>query len=326
MTTSHSAQNETRFLFRDKFGVVKDEDFQFYTPPKASDVEHFDNELGGMADGPDPENLKFDFDRDMKSMWNKKVSRYLIEELKENCKKENLPDRPDAYLEHLVVEKFTRCRYNWNQAKRRFIGGKVETCEQVEDRMNETKIRYMTASRRRERRVKVSPIFFANSSRLIQGKKWDRRMQTLTIIIGEKKETREKDIATWEWLKDVVERLGEAGMSSEESEMETNAEGMEVVVFRVRVLVWRRWIEEELAAIDRSRAYAKTGWGRGTRPGERRRSEWNPSSDRDAVPGLPRVFYNPDWLGERTSEYTENVLRVSKEDFRWLRLRNASQV
>jgi hypothetical protein len=130
----------------------------------------------------------------------------------------------------------------------------------------------------------------------------------------------DKDVALWEWLKDVIERLGMDGMSSDESDTETNVHGIEVPVYRVKILAWRRSMEEELAVIDQSRKYATMNWVRGSRPGERRRHHDNAESGRPAVKGLPESLYDAEWLNRRSKEYREETLLVSKEEFRWLKL------
>jgi hypothetical protein len=147
-------QRETRDLFREKFGVSKDEEFAFYEPPLEDEVELFDR-MDESATGPDPSNLKFDFDKDVSSRWNQSVILQLVEELERNSREDRLPDVPKFYLEHLVIEKFKRCKGFWNQAKRRAIGSEIETWDEVEMRMKGTMTKHGEAARRRERRVKV---------------------------------------------------------------------------------------------------------------------------------------------------------------------------
>jgi hypothetical protein len=139
--------------------VTKDEDFAFYEPPEKASVNAFENGDEENAVGPDPANLKFDFDKDASSLWNKQVIEYLISKLETQCQEANLGEVPQAYLEHLVMEKFLRCKTYWNQAKRRVVDNDFETWN-VEERMKDTKERHMVAARHRERRVKVSKTRF----------------------------------------------------------------------------------------------------------------------------------------------------------------------
>lgn len=108
-------------------------------------------------------------------------------------------------------------------------------------------------------------------------------------------------------------------MSSDESDTETNVHGIEVPVYRVKILAWRRSMEEELALIDQCRKYATMNWTRGSRPGERRRHPDNAESSRQAVKGLPESLYDAEWLNRRSKQYKEETLLVSKEEFRWLK-------
>jgi hypothetical protein len=138
--------------------VTKDEDFAIYDLPLEADVDAFDNG-GEMEAGPDRSNLKFDFDRDLTSRWNQRVTRSLIDELKIRCRERGLPDVSEVYLEHLVVEKFKRGQGSWNGSKQKLIDGEVETWEEVETRMRDTMVRRTQAARRRERRVKVGVVY-----------------------------------------------------------------------------------------------------------------------------------------------------------------------
>jgi len=124
----------------------------------------------------------------------------------------------------------------------------------------------------------------------------------------------------WEWLKEVILRLGIDGMSSEESDVDQNAVGVEVAIYRVKILAWRRKMDDELALIDQARKYAVKNGPRGTRPVDRRRSNINAASSRSPVPGLPEALYDSNWLSTRTREYKELTLKVTKEEFRWLKL------
>jgi hypothetical protein len=159
-------QHEARVLFKDTFKVTKDEGFQFYEPPSRYDVGRYERRYPNEDDAPDPDNLaapdpdnlKYDFDSDAKSIWNRKVSRYLIQALAEQCKEARLPNVPDEYLEFLITEKFARCRQFYNQAKQKIDDGVVETLKDAENRMVKTKGLTMEKARRRERRSKVSKV------------------------------------------------------------------------------------------------------------------------------------------------------------------------
>jgi hypothetical protein len=117
----------------------------------------------------------------------------------------------------------------------------------------------------------------------------------------------------------VIERLGVDGMSSDESDVDTDARGREVTVFYTKRMRWRRWIEEELAIIDGCHSYAKAH-GRGSKLVERRRNGRNAESSRNPMPNLPEAFYDEEWLNSRSSKYRDLTLHVSKDNFEWFKI------
>lgn len=117
----------------------------------------------------------------------------------------------------------------------------------------------------------------------------------------------------WQWLQNVLEMLGEDGMSSDDSEDEDAIEN----VYRPRTLAWRRDMEEELKLIDGEHSrLARTQSRRGAKPIPRRRGVGNVSK-RDPVCGLPAVLYNERWLAKKTDLYVERTLQLSQERFKW---------
>lgn len=110
-------------------------------------------------------------------------------------------------------------------------------------------------------------------------------------------------------------------MSSEESDME----GMEIV-YRVKVLVWRRDIKRYLEIIDNERIFEADSIfsASGSKPIKRVRNddeddETMLASSRKPVIGLPVELYNPHYLKEMGDQY-ELTLNVSKEQFRWIKI------
>ncbi|KAF8882341.1 hypothetical protein CPB84DRAFT_1851318 [Gymnopilus junonius] len=66
-----------------------------------------------------------------------------------------------------------------------------------------------------------------------------------------------------EWLLDLVETLGEDGMSSDESEIDDRTA---TVIYRVKNMPWRRTISEEMDLIDKQRATAHIFSKKGSKP------------------------------------------------------------
>lgn len=156
-----TSQSETRLLFKEKFNVDKDEEFALHETPSQSDIQAYE-EKGeeGTTDGPDPDNMKFDMEGGVTSLWNKKIFSYLVKELSERCQDALLPDVSLKYIEYLVTEKYTRCRGYWRQAQPRVVHGNMESPARVEARMTQKKEQHTEAARHRERRLKVSQILY----------------------------------------------------------------------------------------------------------------------------------------------------------------------
>jgi hypothetical protein len=135
-----------------------------------------------------------------------------------------------------------------------------------------------------------------------------------------KEDTGAPDAALWKWLSEMIAKLGKDGMSSEESDDETN-DGINPVL-RPRILPWRRDIEGELRILDDQRHLDEDIFApQGAKPVRRIRSPRNPPSNRKLVIGLPRAFYNHTWLTGQTDHYREKTLEVSKEVFQWMQIK-----
>ena len=115
----------------------------------------------------------------------------------------------------------------------------------------------------------------------------------------------------------MLENLGEEGMSSEASGDDEEIE----VVYRPRVMEWRRNIEQELNVIDgENRRLARTQSRSGAKLVPRIRSVRNEVSTRDPVCGLPACLYNEHWLARKSDLYSQRTLKPSQK-FKWRALR-----
>ena len=56
------------------------------------------------------------------------------------------------------------------------------------------------------------------------------------------------DVSAWQWMEQVLRHLGEDGMSSDESDVEGE---LNMTVFQVKMMPWRRNIDGELNIIDK---------------------------------------------------------------------------
>jgi hypothetical protein len=133
----------------------------------------------------------------------------------------------------------------------------------------------------------------------------------------------------WDWLLQLLERLGPEGCSSDE----TDNSGFQTV-YRVKVMYWRRHMDNYMQMIDDCSVHPEVLAQTGPDPRPRihiNPAHWaqaaqlaasmegpNPFTRRAPVEGLPRALYNPDYLTEKGEQYATQVLHVSAEQFQWL--------
>lgn len=145
-------------------------------------------------------------------------------------------------------------------------------------------------------------------------------MRILNTIVDVKAQDEASDLHVWQWLQNLIETLGEDGMSSEESENDTHGSSIESVC-RPRIMEWRRDIEEELRIIDAQRHLDKDIFSpRGAKPVTRIRNSRNPISTRKPKPGLPRPLYDDEWINGKSETYLEKTLKVSEGKFLWMKV------
>jgi hypothetical protein len=133
-----------------------------------------------------------------------------------------------------------------------------------------------------------------------------------------KREEGATDVAAWKWMEQLLQYLGEDGMSSDESDVEGE---LDTTVFRVKTMLWRRNIDRELDIIDKQRLKDKDLFSpRGSKPGPRIRHYLNPPSDRHHVSNLPREFYDDDWFRALAPNERRFSVDPSKEKFKWMKI------
>ena len=130
------------------------------------------------------------------------------------------------------------------------------------------------------------------------------------------------DLHLWNWVLSVIQRYGVDSMSSEESEPDYLVKGQ--TAFRVKIVVWRRRIDDLLQTIDGARHDDPTLFSmRGSRGGLRIRPDYKnpkkdwPKSKRDPVKFLPYYFYDEEWFKEIDPEICQATLHTTAEEFDW---------
>jgi len=124
----------------------------------------------------------------------------------------------------------------------------------------------------------------------------------------------------WGFCKKAMNYLANDGMSSEESGCE--GEGLEKTrVFVVRSMKWRREMSRIWEVVDSHQFNPDCRSPRGSYPVKRVRRYNTTDTGRKPKKGLPRLFYDPTWLGTQGGEYFETVdLQLDGgSDFQWLR-------
>jgi hypothetical protein len=153
---------------------------------------------------------------------------------------------------------------------------------------------------------------------LTDEQKFTRRKSCVQLTL-KLKDDQEVDVGTWQYLQDLLERLGKDGMSSEEEGVHDLGTTV-VSVYYVKLCVWRaKPITDYMLLIDRSAAEVKTS--KGGSSGPRIRANTNPIGTTAAPPGLPRKMYDEQWLAEREKNapyWVSTTLRVSEEAFQFL--------
>jgi hypothetical protein len=134
-------------------------------------------------------------------------------------------------------------------------------------------------------------------------------------MIDLKKENNAEDIAVWEWLLGLLDWLGDDGMSSEESETDMQT-GLEV--YHTKKMPWRRDVRREMGMIDGQRMKDKQVFSkRGAKPVVRIQNGTKGDTRRPAPAGLPKSFYQKEWLKAQSSA-DRRRLNISGEKIQWM--------
>ncbi|KAG6372665.1 hypothetical protein JVT61DRAFT_7421 [Boletus reticuloceps] len=273
-------------LFKEVFQISKDEDFLLATNPSPEDLKSF-TETG--LNGPDPFDLRWDFNHPASSDWNQVVIGMLackLAGLREEEQWTTVP-KSHAYWVEAITQKFNHIQTVVSKAKPRVLDGhSTETHDQVNDRLVKAKEESLKKARQ-------------DACRMVATQ--------LASQISEETDIN-KDTCAWRFLYSVVRTLGSDGMSSDES----GEDDMEPIFF-TSLMPWRRDMAKELRIIDTTRSPTT----KGVKAAKCIKST-NVMS-RTPVKGLPTQFYEPVWLAQNQKMATE-------EFFEWLELISCKNV
>ncbi|KAI6095507.1 hypothetical protein F5141DRAFT_1068330 [Pisolithus sp. B1] len=265
------------------FKVTQDEDFLQCGGASSQVTKAF---VQGTGPGPDPSHLQWDFNHPASSPWNQAViSQLIIGPLKQ--------DQTNIGLVK-SNRNSPRSRDSVDRAKPRVRDDlSVETNAEVAARLANHKDETLMKARRDMRR---------RTDRNINVSK-----DVTKAMVAVKEAKGDDDVVAWRFLHSVITKLGSDGMSSEDSDGEDTE-----TIFCTHTLPWRRDIVKELNLIDQRRLQDSSIFSpRGAKAAKRiRRDNFSPS-ERKAVEGLPRPFYDESWLAQ-------NKGMASDEHFRWM--------
>ena len=125
-------------------------------------------------------------------------------------------------------------------------------------------------------------------------------------------QTSQDDHHIWERLEHLLLHLTPNGMSSEETEISINK------IFRVKILVWHRSMDDYLKLINWQRLNGSGFLVVGSTPIRRLQYGRTTQSNRPTPTGLLEILYDPDWLESTDEGYCEVTLSVLRDKFEWL--------
>ncbi|KAH0828844.1 hypothetical protein J3R83DRAFT_3314 [Lanmaoa asiatica] len=246
--------------------------------------------------------IAFDLSRNYASPWNTFLLELLLRELQSCCQEENWAvKKSDNYIREILRERYKRLRTIWRNAQPKVTDkGHLEAPGETETHLINERMQASKESRQATRRRN----------------KYQRRKIVLNRIVGLKSDTHDDDLPSWQWLQDLIKTLGEHGMSSEESAVENGLDN----VLRVKTMDWRRNIDHELDIVDLQCVIDSDIFcPQGSRPMHRICATENPTTERDAVRGLPLALYDGAWIADLTQRQMESM-DISTTPFPWMKV------
>ena len=159
-------QERVRTLFKNILGITQDDEFINHEEADPTVISSFENT--GVPK-PTLNDLHFDMLGNVHSIWNTTIFHLLrirfVED--EKTKGWQLPVMSDEYIESLISDRFTRLKAVWTQGSRQFrFDGHLETQEEIQARLVQSREERLKAARHRERRATVrvsiidTPVFY----------------------------------------------------------------------------------------------------------------------------------------------------------------------
>ena len=315
------SQELVRDTFKAKFEIENDDEIVKHIPACDEELEEF---LGDDTKGPNPDELHIDGRHKISSKWNKAVVQIMVDAVRDLKKKdgedkkkfESLSERSNDYIEELVVQRLERLRGIWRKAQPKVKeNGEVEAASEIEERMATERDLVEKAARAGTRRRAVSRLKDV-AELLFLTKNWqryERRVEVLVRIVEIKRDEQAKDLRIWEWLLELVQTLGEGGVSSDESGVD---ERTGEAIYRVNRLPWRREMSKEMEYVDTQRKDGHLFSKKGSKPVPRHRNGGGVSRRPD-LEGLPKALYDKGWYKDLPKRFRERF-KFSEKGFKWM--------
>ena len=146
MTNLRPTQGHVRDLFKTAFKVNQDEDFLQCNGVSSQEAKAFAEETGP---GPDPSQLRWDFNHPASSPWNQAVISQLMRLLTDMRQKWTVEPRSDEYWIDKITEKFNRIKRRVNRAKSHVLDDlSIETSVDVAARLADERDKVLMKARR----------------------------------------------------------------------------------------------------------------------------------------------------------------------------------
>ncbi|EIN10108.1 hypothetical protein PUNSTDRAFT_44262 [Punctularia strigosozonata HHB-11173 SS5] len=257
---------------------------------------------------PDPKHPRFTLISPSDNLWNRYIISMLAQKMLQqqdeegfvtyiNKKFVRIPRATFAYWEDLCWDQWTRIRGFWVEARPRVVtdlgtgSARLEQHDEITARIVHKEATSDRSSRMAARR-----------HRLLL-----RRERVCQIMVQEAQTSIDQKF--WATAQEVLELLGEEGMSSDETNDEAG-----IITYRAHAQEWRRDLDRMMQKIDVARDGAFTR--RGVRPSPRIRTGRDIAlgahggtlrSIRKPPHSLPRELYDADWLATRTQQYNAHL-------------------
>ncbi|KAF8134116.1 hypothetical protein K438DRAFT_1787353 [Mycena galopus ATCC 62051] len=309
-------KDAVRRVWRERYGVTVAADFARHTPA----AENLVQQCRSGSHGPAANEWALDFGYGyLTSLWNKAILDRFTDSVQgahhESADGWGLPKVGRDYIFGLFQNQLKQAQEEWKKCQPRSSDtGDLETEEETACRLETTQQRRLRKKASNATKTRVSHHISTMWLKPDRAQKYQRRLKCTEVLIELEEGKDAESSRTWLHMKDMLERLGKDGMSSEEEGHRDKGTHVDDVYY-VKLCAWRaKPITEYLQHLDEKARELQIA-GRAT---PRVRDELHGDSAAPPVAGLPEKMYDEQWLAQKSDFYVEEKLRVSQEAFELL--------